>query len=205
MAVERGDRLPLGRTHRAGRHPGSGDLLDTGAAPARLVPDGAPERRRRAAAGRRRRGQAEHRADLAAGRPRRARPGHARAHHGALGGHRCHPWLRGHRARTGRLLHRGCRPAGGRAARRRVAPDRCATSAAAGVGGTAGGPGDQRRRDHPALPPRPNPWPYRSLDAGSATEPKAEHREVTLLPYFAWANRGEGAMRVWIPRADLPM
>jgi DUF1680 family protein len=53
-------------------------------------------------------------------------------------------------------------------------------------------------------PASPGPWPYHSLDARSATEPEAEHREVTLLPYFAWANRGEGAMRVWIPRADLP-
>ena len=47
-------------------------------------------------------------------------------------------------------------------------------------------------------------WPYHSLDVKSAPEPEAEHRDVTLLPYFAWANRGEGAMRVWIPRADLP-
>jgi DUF1680 family protein len=22
------------------------------------------------------------------------------------------------------------------------------------------------------------------------------------VPYFAWANRGIGAMRVWLPRAD---
>jgi len=27
---------------------------------------------------------------------------------------------------------------------------------------------------------------------------------VELQPYFAWANRGDGTMRVWIPRPDLP-
>ena len=26
---------------------------------------------------------------------------------------------------------------------------------------------------------------------------------VTALPYYAWANRGANAMRVWIPRATL--
>jgi DUF1680 family protein len=26
--------------------------------------------------------------------------------------------------------------------------------------------------------------------------------EVQAIPYFAWANRGPGGMRVWIPRAD---
>jgi DUF1680 family protein len=25
---------------------------------------------------------------------------------------------------------------------------------------------------------------------------------LTAIPYFAWANRGLGAMRVWIPRAS---
>jgi DUF1680 family protein len=25
---------------------------------------------------------------------------------------------------------------------------------------------------------------------------------VQAIPYFAWANRGPGGMRVWIPRAD---
>jgi hypothetical protein len=29
----------------------------------------------------------------------------------------------------------------------------------------------------------------------------AEPVEVTAVPYFAWANRGVGPMRVWLPRA----
>jgi DUF1680 family protein len=27
-----------------------------------------------------------------------------------------------------------------------------------------------------------------------------EPREVTAIPYYAWANRGQGQMQVWIPR-----
>ena len=30
------------------------------------------------------------------------------------------------------------------------------------------------------------------------TEPLYEETEVTLIPYFAWANRGENEMSVWI-------
>jgi DUF1680 family protein len=30
---------------------------------------------------------------------------------------------------------------------------------------------------------------------------RARAGELVAIPYFAWANRGEGAMRVWIPRA----
>jgi hypothetical protein len=26
--------------------------------------------------------------------------------------------------------------------------------------------------------------------------------ELTAIPYYAWANRGAGAMRVWVPRAS---
>jgi hypothetical protein len=26
-----------------------------------------------------------------------------------------------------------------------------------------------------------------------------EYEDVTLIPYFLWANRGEGEMRVWLP------
>ena len=48
----------------------------------------------------------------------------------------------------------------------------------------------------------PWPWPYRALeDQGSPAGPEPESREVTMLPYYAWANRGDGAMRVWIPEA----
>ena len=28
---------------------------------------------------------------------------------------------------------------------------------------------------------------------------KEEKMSLRLIPYFAWANRGEGEMRVWIP------
>jgi DUF1680 family protein len=61
-------------------------------------------------------------------------------------------------------------------------------------------------------------WPYVDVaDQGGWTREGAEADEdrveradeaerlyVELQPYFAWANRGDGAMRVWIPRADLP-
>jgi hypothetical protein len=40
-------------------------------------------------------------------------------------------------------------------------------------------------------------WPYQP--AGKADEGWAE-LTLTAVPYFAWANRGPGAMRVWIPR-----
>jgi len=49
-------------------------------------------------------------------------------------------------------------------------------------------------------------WPYRSLgrvirakaraDAGIAA---AEQFELTAIPYYAWANREDGPMRVWLP------
>jgi uncharacterized protein len=42
------------------------------------------------------------------------------------------------------------------------------------------------------------PWPYGA--PGEASRP-ATPVEVTAVPYFAWANRGVGPMRVWIPRA----
>jgi DUF1680 family protein len=43
-------------------------------------------------------------------------------------------------------------------------------------------------------------WPYRPADAASPDG----LRPVTLtaIPYFAWSNRGPGAMRVWIPRRE---
>jgi DUF1680 family protein len=43
-------------------------------------------------------------------------------------------------------------------------------------------------------------WPY--ADA-SATQPAvvAEQIELTAIPYFAWGNRGRGAMRIWLPTA----
>jgi uncharacterized protein len=41
-------------------------------------------------------------------------------------------------------------------------------------------------------------WPYQTADGAA----RQQWQQVTLtaLPYFAWANRAPGAMRVWIPR-----
>jgi DUF1680 family protein len=39
-------------------------------------------------------------------------------------------------------------------------------------------------------------------DASADAEPDAENQiEVTAIPYYAWANRGADAMRVWVPLA----
>jgi uncharacterized protein len=41
-------------------------------------------------------------------------------------------------------------------------------------------------------------WPYQAADGAG----REQWHEVTLtaVPYFAWANRAPGAMRVWVPR-----
>lgn len=39
---------------------------------------------------------------------------------------------------------------------------------------------------------------YRPL--GASIDPARECTELTAIPYYAWANREPGAMRVWIPR-----
>lgn len=41
-------------------------------------------------------------------------------------------------------------------------------------------------------------WPYRTLGAEQAQH-EGERTTVTAIPYFAWANREFGAMRVWLP------
>ncbi|OIV36313.1 glycosyl hydrolase [Mangrovactinospora gilvigrisea] len=41
-------------------------------------------------------------------------------------------------------------------------------------------------------------WPYGDVDAASGEVGEAV--TLTAVPYYAWANRGVGAMRVWIPR-----
>ena len=47
--------------------------------------------------------------------------------------------------------------------------------------------------------PTPGWWPYGSPAAvAAATE---EPAPLTAVPYFAWGNRAEGAMRVWVPTA----
>jgi DUF1680 family protein len=45
-------------------------------------------------------------------------------------------------------------------------------------------------------------WPYRpALTGPDADDPPAQPVPVVAVPYFAWANRGIGPMRVWVPRA----
>jgi uncharacterized protein len=50
-----------------------------------------------------------------------------------------------------------------------------------------------RRRSRPV---RQDWWPYQQ--AGTA-RPDSEPVALTAVPYFAWANRDPGAMRIWIP------
>jgi len=40
---------------------------------------------------------------------------------------------------------------------------------------------------------------YETLD--QARQRKVKATLLTFIPYYAWANRGPGAMRVWIPRS----
>jgi DUF1680 family protein len=42
---------------------------------------------------------------------------------------------------------------------------------------------------------------YRPLRSGAP--PARQRVELSAIPYFAWANRSPGAMRVWVPRATL--
>ena len=44
----------------------------------------------------------------------------------------------------------------------------------------------------------PGPWPYAPLAAGPSRSPGTA-QTLLAVPYFAWGNRGAGAMRVWIP------
>lgn len=49
---------------------------------------------------------------------------------------------------------------------------------------------------------RTDKWPYRELEFGGAEADAAKEPErttLTAIPYFAWANREYGAMRVWLP------
>jgi DUF1680 family protein len=36
---------------------------------------------------------------------------------------------------------------------------------------------------------------------GSTDTSPTERLELIAIPYFAWGNRGSGAMRIWIPTA----
>jgi DUF1680 family protein len=47
-------------------------------------------------------------------------------------------------------------------------------------------------------------WPeklYRPFRPRELPPPTSNTVEITLIPYFAWANRGESLMEVWIPLA----
>src|SRR4051794_12090653 len=44
-------------------------------------------------------------------------------------------------------------------------------------------------------------WPYRPATGGSGADDPGQQVSVVAVPYFAWANRGIGPMRVWVPRA----
>lgn len=44
-------------------------------------------------------------------------------------------------------------------------------------------------------------WPYRSVTASGPADTAQDEVALTAVPYFAWANRGFGAMRVWVPLA----
>lgn len=53
---------------------------------------------------------------------------------------------------------------------------------------------------HGAVRPRPPAsswWPYAAVTADGLGP--GEPRSFTAVPYFAWGNREEGAMRVWLP------
>lgn len=41
-------------------------------------------------------------------------------------------------------------------------------------------------------------WPYRAQDP-SDSRPRGRALELTAVPYYAWANRTTGSMRVWLP------
>jgi uncharacterized protein len=43
-------------------------------------------------------------------------------------------------------------------------------------------------------------WPYTPTDTAQAAGPAAgDPVELTAVPYYAWANREDGSMRVWLP------
>ncbi|MFD9327714.1 glycoside hydrolase family 127 protein [Streptomyces sp. NPDC060065] len=47
----------------------------------------------------------------------------------------------------------------------------------------------------------PGQWPYTPHEAEPRPLPETVH--LAAVPYYAWANRGLGAMRVWIPAAEV--
>jgi DUF1680 family protein len=56
-----------------------------------------------------------------------------------------------------------------------------------------------------ASPTPPEAWPYTdraTAPAGGEPAPAGAAIELRAIPYFAWANRTGGAMRVWIPAVE---
>jgi DUF1680 family protein len=47
-------------------------------------------------------------------------------------------------------------------------------------------------------------WPYRAAADRPGEPALADTQSIGAIPYFAWANRSAGAMRVWIPRRPNP-
>jgi hypothetical protein len=43
---------------------------------------------------------------------------------------------------------------------------------------------------------RAGAWPFEP----GRTDQVGDEVEITAIPYYAWANREVGAMRVWLPR-----
>jgi len=52
-------------------------------------------------------------------------------------------------------------------------------------------------RRRPAPPP--TTWPYRRATETMINRPTEEPLTLTAVPYYTWANREDGAMRVWLP------
>ena len=48
-------------------------------------------------------------------------------------------------------------------------------------------------------PRNPDGWPYLDHPPDGAGEQRARDIDLRAIPYYAWANRGPGDMRVWIP------
>lgn len=44
-------------------------------------------------------------------------------------------------------------------------------------------------------------WPY----GGDLPHTVSHELELTMIPYFRWANRGASTMRVWVPRSDFAL
>ena len=53
----------------------------------------------------------------------------------------------------------------------------------------------------PSLPDGADWWPYGAPESAPESAPagRGEPLELTAVPYYAWANRTGGSMRVWLP------